>query len=100
MYTALLMHLSVIIFALSVESIDAVFDFAGAIGSSATMFLFPGIAYIVSLKRFGTIRQKKKWETTFYQIFAWVFLVIEVIVLALFFWLKIAHRTGKTTDED
>lgn len=60
------MHLSVIVIALSVESIDAVFDFAGAIGSSATMFLFPAIAYIVSLKRFGTIRQKKKWETTFY----------------------------------
>lgn len=92
--------MSVIIIALSVESIDAVFDFAGAIGSSATMFLFPAIAYITSLKRFGTIRQKKKWETTFYQIFAWVFLVIEAIVLALYFWLKIAQRNGKIEDKD
>ena len=67
-----------------VENIDTVFDFAGAIGSSSIMFLFPGLGYILALREFGTSHHRKKCETTFYHTMAWINLIIYVLVLVTY----------------
>lgn len=88
-WTALIMHIIVIILALTVKSIDSIFELAGAIGSASTTFLFPGLAYLVALNRYGSNRIRQKWETSFYKVMAWIFLFVQAVVLAMYFYLKI-----------
>jgi amino acid permease len=97
--TAVILHATIVILALTLTSVESLFDFVGAIGASATMFGFPAIAYIVALKRHGTSRIRQKWETTFYHVSAWVFCLLQLVVLAMFFWLKIGQARG-TFSED
>ena len=99
-WTALIMHLTVIVLALTVESIDSIFELSGAIGASATIFLFPGIAYLVALSRYGSNRIRQKWETSFYKMMAWMFLLLQAVVLGLYFYLKIQQARGVFTSED
>ena len=67
-----------------VENIDTVFNFSGAIGSSALMFLFPGLGYILALRQFGKPHLRQRCETTFYLIMAWMFLALYVLSVTAF----------------
>lgn len=73
-----------LLIAMLVENINTVFDFCGAIGASSMMFLFPGLGYILALREFGTIQHRKKCETTFYHIMAWMFLIIYVLIVGTY----------------
>ena len=53
-WTAIVLHLALVGTAMMVTNLDTVIEFAGAIGSSANLFLFPGLAYILALHKYGT----------------------------------------------
>ena len=77
-WTAVLLHVTSLGIAMSVENIDTVFEFTGAIGCSSIMFLFPGLGYILALREFGSSQRRKECQTTFYHIMAWTFLLFYV----------------------
>ena len=58
-WTAIMLQSSLLIMAISVQSIDAVFDFIGAFGSGCISFLFPGMAYLYALHNWGSGRVRK-----------------------------------------
>lgn len=52
------------------------------------MFLFfPGIAYVVALRRYGTQAQREACETKFYHVMAWIFLASYVGIIGAYFYL-------------
>ena len=77
-----------------------VFEFSGAFGCSSVTYLFPSVAYILALNRYGTSRMKQKWDIKFYHILSWVFLVIYVAVLSAFFYLEIMKALGKLPSDE
>ena len=77
-----------------------VFEFSGAVGCSSITYLFPGVAYILALNRYGNSRMRQKWDIRFYHILSWVFLVIYVAVLSSFFYLEIMKALGKLLTEE
>ena len=85
-WTALVLHFSVLALAMSISNLDRVFEFLGAVGSCFYIFLFPGLSYILALRRYGTSRHRKKWETTFYLFMAWSFLALYIVILTLYIW--------------
>ena len=52
-WTALVLHLFLVLCAMTVNNLDIVIEFTGAIGSSSTLFLFPGLAYILAIRKYG-----------------------------------------------
>ena len=83
-WTTVFLHITSLLIAMLVENIDTVFNFSGAIGSSALMFLFPGLGYILALRQFGKPHLRQRCETTFYLIMAWMFLVFYVLAVAIY----------------
>ena len=65
-WTALILHLLTLGLAMTIKDVTVVFEFAGAVGSSSITFLFPSVAYLLALNKYGTTRQKAKCETIFY----------------------------------
>ena len=53
-WTAIVLHLALVVTAMLVENLDTVIEFTGAIGCSSNLFLFPGLAYILALRKYGT----------------------------------------------
>ena len=64
------------------------------------MFLFPGLAYILALRKYGKPSHRQLWSTFFYQSLAWAFLVIYFALLTAFFYLEISKAMGWLPDED
>ena len=77
-----------------IEDITVVFEFSGAVGSSSITFLFPAVAYILALNRYGTARQKAKCETIFYLALAWLFLFLYAAILGSFIYLESMKLLG------
>ena len=98
-WTAIMLQSSLLIMAISVQSIDSVFDFVGAFGSGCISFLFPGVAYLYALHSWGSGRVRKQWQTLFNQIVAWFFIIMFVVVLSLYIWVTILKASGKVSDE-
>ena len=94
-WTAVLLHVTSLGIAMSVENIDTVFEFTGAIGCSSIMFLFPGLGYILALREFGSSHRRKKWETSFYHVMAWVFLVIYVLAIGTYIYTLVLKLLGQ-----
>ena len=53
-WSAVILQASLLLLALTVSSVEAVFQFIGAIGATSILFFFPGISYVTALRRFGT----------------------------------------------
>ena len=86
--------------AIFIKDIAVVFEFSGAVGCSSITYLFPGVAYILALNKYGTSRMKQNWDIRFYHFLSWAFLVIYVAVLGAFFYLEVMKALGKLpTDE-
>ena len=86
--------------AVFIKDIAVVFEFSGAVGCSSITYLFPSVAYLLALNRYGTSRMRQKWDIRFYQILSWVFLVIYVTVLSAFFYLEIMKALGKLPSDE
>ena len=94
-WTAIMLQSSLLIMAISVQSIDAVFDFIGAFGSGCISFLFPGVAYLYALHNWGSGRVRKQRQTLFNQFVAWFFIAMFVAVLSLYIWVTVLKVSGK-----
>ena len=94
-WTAIVLHLALIVTAMWVTNLDTVIEFAGAIGCSANLFLFPGLAYILALRKYSTPHLRQKWSTCGYHFLAWLFLFIFIAILAAFFYLEIAKLLNR-----
>ena len=93
-WTALVLHIVLVACAMTITDLDIVIEFAGAVGASSNMFLFPGLAYILALRKFGKPEYRKKWSTCFYTFLAWFFLALYFTILAAFFFLEINKALG------
>ena len=98
-WTTLILQVTILTLATTIEDISVIFDFIGAFGGASQMFLFPAVAYLLALNKYSTSRLRKKWETTFYQILSWVFLVFYFGVLSSYFYVTIGKATGKFSEE-
>ena len=94
-WTAVVIHLALVAMAMFVTNLDTVIEFTGAIGCSANLFLFPGLAYILALRKYGTPHYRQKWSTCGYLVLAWLFLFIFVAILTAFFYLEIAKLLNR-----
>lgn len=90
----MILHLVTVGIAMTIENIEVVFEFTGAIGSSSIMFLFPSVAYLLALSKYGTARHKAKCETIFYQSLAWLFLILFFAVVGSFLYLESSKMLG------
>ena len=61
--------------------------------------MFPGIAYILALRRYGTTAHRQKWSTCGFHSLAWFFLVLYVAILASFFYVQFLKLTGRLPEE-
>lgn len=93
-WTALALQVTILICAMTIEDLELVFEFNGAFGCSSVTFLFPGVAYLVALSKYGRPSTHKKWSTLFYKILAWVFLIIFAALLSAFFYVEIQKAAG------
>ena len=94
-WTAIVLHLALVVSAILVINLDTVIEFAGAIGCSSNLFLFPGLAYILALRKYSSPHLRQKWSTCGYHFLAWLFLFIFVAILAVFFSLEIAKLLNR-----
>mmetsp|Transcript_12087 Transcript_12087/g.16406 ORF Transcript_12087/g.16406 Transcript_12087/m.16406 type:complete len:397 (-) Transcript_12087:165-1355(-) len=94
-WAAIALQTSILIVALSVKSLDVIFDFLGAIGSGCITFLFPGVAYLYALQTWGNSSTRKKWDTIWNQLTAVFFLLCFFIVIGLYFYLQYLKLSGQ-----
>lgn len=94
-WTALLLHLAVLSFAMAIQKIDNVVLFTGTIGGASITFLFPGLAYIVAFRHFGdSPRNRNSWSTIFYHLMAWFFVAFFVVVVSSFIYLSFSSESS------
>ena len=93
-WTALMLHIFLVVCAMTVNDLDIVIEFTGAIGCSSTLFLFPGLAYILALHKYGKPSHRQKWSTCGYQLLSWAFLIIYVAIISAFFYVEIGKALG------
>ena len=94
-WTALLQHVITLYLAISLKGIEGITEFIGSIGCSMLFFIFPSIAYITALSRFGSSRIRQKGETIFYQVLSCVLLVSGILLLVSYFYVLFERLTGK-----
>ena len=86
-WTALILHILVLTCALTIQSLDILFEFAGAITCGSVMFFFPGVAYILALRKYGKPSHRELWSTFFYHSLAWFFIVFFIALVGAFTYL-------------
>ena len=86
-WTALILHIMILSLALTIQSIEILFEFAGAISCGSAMFLFPGVAYILALRKYGKPSHRELWSTFFYHSLAWVYIALFVALISAFTYL-------------
>ena len=89
-WNAVILQTILVIIAISVKDLGVLFEIIGIVGATSLTLFFPAIAYIVSLKRFGSNEFKKKWTTLFWYTLSWFFLALYVVLLTAFFYVEIA----------
>lgn len=52
-WVTLVLHVSTLGMALLIEDLDSVFEFISAFGTSFIMLLYPGLIYILAVRKFG-----------------------------------------------
>jgi len=85
-WSAVVLWASLLMLAMTISSIEAIFDFIGAVCCGSCTLLFPGMGYLMALGKYGSERKRAKWSTTCDKAIAIIFLLSYVIVLALFFY--------------
>ena len=93
-WMAMFLHLLTLGLAMTIDDVTVVFEFAGAVGSSSITFLFPSVAYILALNKYGTTRQKAKCESIFFFSLAWIFLILYTALLGSFIYLESMKLLG------
>ena len=83
-WTTVILQIGIMTMALTIEDIDVIFDFIGVIGCASQTFLFPSVAYLLAVNKYSTSRQRKKWETTIYQILSYIFLILYFSILGAY----------------
>jgi len=85
--------------AITIDDITVVFDFAGAVGSTLSFLIFPSVAYITALNRYGTSRIRQKRETMFYLTLSYVFIVAGVAIMASYIYVQFLKLIGNISED-
>ena len=91
----MLLQAIILCLAIKIRDIVEISEFIGCIGCSMLFFIFPSIAYITALDRYGTSRVRQRGETIFYQIFSYFLLAMGVLTMVTYFYLLYLRLTGK-----
>lgn len=65
-WIALFLHIAILSIAMCVKNIDLLLEFLGSVGFPSLMFLFPGVGYILALRRYGKPADYRKCSVMFY----------------------------------
>ena len=99
-WTAIIQHVVSLYFAIKIKGILEISEFMGAIPSTLQFFIFPSIAYIATLSRYGTSRIREKKETIFYLVLSYVFVSLSIVVLVSYFYILFLRLTGKLHNDE
>ena len=97
-WAAIIIHVSTVTLAISIEDIAIVFEVCGSIGSNAIMFFLPGVGYLLALRRYGTASMRQKWATKFWHALAWFFVIFSIFLFALTIVIETLKVLGKVPD--
>ena len=86
-WVTILIHVSTLAMALSLDDLNQVFEFIGAIASPFIMLFYPGLTYIVALRKFGNSSHHGLWETIFYHALAWLYIALSFVVVGFYFYI-------------
>ena len=84
-WTSLSSHAIILILAILIRDVSVVFEFAGTISCSFATFYFPGIGYLLALKKYGTDRTRTKWRSISYAVLAWTYIVLGSLAIIAYF---------------
>lgn len=79
-WTALALHLTILAISVSLNNLDFLYLFTGAFGTTATMFLFPGLLYILALRKYARSSHYQRWSTISFIVLACLFLALSAVV--------------------
>ena len=94
-WTALIIHVTVLILAMVIKDLEVLFEASGSISGGCIMFLFPGLAYILTLRKYGKPSHRQLWSTFFYHTLSWVFIALFFATMSAFVYLQFAKANGK-----
>ena len=89
-----MLHVACLTLAILVKKIDVIFDLAGAICCAFSIFLFPGVGYLIALKKYSDA--KSSW---LYLISSWVFLALGLSLIVAAIYINVMRATGKLPAE-
>lgn len=91
----LIVHLLILLLAIMIKDIATVFDFTGSIGCSFISYFFPGIGYLLALRRFGTAKHKAKCSTKVYTAISIFFIVLGSVAVGAYVYMTTLKLLGK-----
>ena len=93
---ALVLHVLCISLAITLHSIDIIFDFVGAVCCAFSIFLFPGVGYIFAKRAYGNLRaEKSKFGDGLYLFLAWLFVILGFALISAAIYLNWLRWSGK-----
>ena len=101
-WVTLLIHVTFVGVALITDNIEWLIEVSGAFGFGSFAFLFPSLAYILTVSKFGNSKDhhSKKWMIKFFSIIAWPYIAIYAILIAGFIFKIVMKMQGKIPDTE
>jgi amino acid permease len=92
---ALTCHFIVVIIAIMIDDIGALFDFISAFGISLLMYILPAAFYLSTSSKFMRKSERSKFENKFYETLAYLLIAFGIMDLFLGFRVCYFNLTGK-----
>lgn len=70
----------------------------GTVASSGITYIFPAVAYLTALRRYGKERDNKTWQVKAFKIVSYCFILIGLFGMVSYFTIQIGKLTGKIVD--
>lgn len=93
-WAALVIQVIIVVLAISITDIKLVYEIAGAVGGTSILFLFPGVAYILVLRKYGKPSHRELWSSFFWHSLAWFFVLCALLILVAFFYVEFGKLFG------
>ena len=89
------LHSTILLLSILISDLTVVFDFTGGICATLMMFVFPGVGYLVALRRYGTSRIRKRRDTLAYQVVSVLLIVLGFAILGSYISVQVMKALGK-----
>lgn len=94
-WTTVVLHAGILFLSVTIKDLTVVFDFSGAISATMLTFIFPAVAYLVALSRYGTARIRRRRETFVYQVLSVIFILLGLAILISYLYVQVLKAIGR-----